>query len=250
MITPNQVVEICSYLGAGLAVGISSVMSGVGTGIIAANANTALMKHPRAYDKLFSTMLIGQAACGTGGIFALVIGLLLVFGGFDAGTVHIHRAAAMLAAGLAIGLGTTGPSIGSGYSGGMACRSVGRMPRESNLLLGNMLVGQALSQSSAIFSLVVALLLVFSIPATIPNPTTGVLIMKFIAYIGAGLSIGLGTLGPGTGIGFVAGKASDGIGRFPRERASIIRTMFLGAAVSESTAIYSLVVAFLLIFAV
>jgi F-type H+-transporting ATPase subunit c len=40
------------------------------------------------------------------------------------------------------------------------------------------------------------------------------------------------------------------MGKFPKERSKIMRTMFLGAAVSESTAIYSLVVAFLLIFAV
>ncbi len=38
------------------------------------------------------------------------------------------------------------------------------------------------------------------------------------------------------------------LGRFPRERGAICRTMFLGAAVSESTAIYALVIAFLLIF--
>jgi len=124
------------------------------------------------------------------------------------------------------------------------------MPRQSNVLLGNMLIGQALSQSSSIFALVVSLLLIFSTPLVLPNPTTAAVVSKFVAYIGAGLAIGLGTLGPGTGIGFVAGKANDGIGRFPRERAKIIRTMFLGAAVSESTAIYSLVIAFLLIFAV
>ena len=66
--------------------------------------------------------------------------------------------------------------------------------------------------------------------------------------LGAGLSIGLGTLGPGSGIGIVAGKASEMMGKFPRERKEIMRTMFLGAAVSESTAIYSLVVSFLLLF--
>ena len=70
-----------------------------------------------------------------------------------------------------------------------------------------------------------------------------------IAFIGAGFVIGLGTIGPGTGIGFVAGKANEMLGKFPDQRPIVMRTMFLGAAVSESTAIYSLVVAFLLIFA-
>ena len=59
----------------------------------------------------------------------------------------------------------------------------------------------------------------------------------------------MGTLGPGNGIGIVAGRACDMMGKFPREKKEIMRTMFLGAAVSESTAIYSLVVSFLLLFA-
>ena len=245
-----EIIQICAFLGAGIGVGIASVTSGVGTGIIADQATLALMKQPKAYDKLFSTMLIGQAATGTGGIFSLVVALLLLFGGFDQGVVHLHRAAAMLAAGLAVGLGAVGPALGAGYSGGEACKAIGRQPRHSNILMGNMLIGQALSQSSSIFALVVSLLLIFSTPMVISDPTTANIVMKFVAYIGAGLSIGLGTLGPGSGIGFVAGKANDGIGRFPNERANVIRTMFLGAAVSESTAIYALVISFLLIFAV
>lgn len=245
-----EIIQICAFLGAGIGVGIASVTSGVGTGVIADQANLALMKQPKAYDKLFSTMLIGQAATGTGGIFSLVVALLLLFGGFDQGDVQIHRAAAMLAAGLAVGLGAVGPALGAGYSGGEACKAIGRMPRQGNIIMGNMLIGQALSQSSSIFALVVSLLLIFSTPLVISDPTAARLTQKFVAYIGSGLAIGLGTLGPGSGIGFVAGKANDAIGRFPRERAKVIRTMFLGAAVSESTAIYALVISFLLIFAV
>jgi F-type H+-transporting ATPase subunit c len=74
--------------------------------------------------------------------------------------------------------------------------------------------------------------------------------MKSTALLGAGLVIGFGTLGPGSGIGNVAGRANDMIGRYPAQRKTIMRTMFIGAAVSESTAIYSLVVSLLLIFAI
>jgi len=40
------------------------------------------------------------------------------------------------------------------------------------------------------------------------------------------------------------------LGRFPREKSNIMKIMFIGSAVTESTAIYSLVISFLLIFAV
>ena len=69
-------------------------------------------------------------------------------------------------------------------------------------------------------------------------------------YLGAGLCMGMGALGPGLGEGFAAGKACEGIARAPEQAPLLTRTMLVGQAVSESTGIYSLVVALLLIFVV
>ena len=71
------------------------------------------------------------------------------------------RAAALLGAGLAMGFGAIGPGIGEGYAAGRACEAIGRNPREAGLLTRTMLVGQAVSESTGIYSLVVALLLIF-----------------------------------------------------------------------------------------
>jgi F-type H+-transporting ATPase subunit c len=242
-------IQIAAYLGAGLCVGIGAVTTGIGSGIIAGEGAYGIVKQPKANDQLFRTMLIGQAAAQTAGIFALVISMLLIFGRSDAPEGGWFKAAAYLSAGLAMGLGSIGPSLGAGYAGGQACKSVARMPKHGNTIMGNMLIGQALSQTSAIFALVVAFLLMYSVPNQPEGISTGRILVKSLGLIGAGLAIGLGTLGPGTGIGFVAGKANDSMGRFPDQKSNIMRTMFLGAAVSESTAIYSLVIAFLLIFA-
>ncbi|MDP8232993.1 MAG: ATP synthase F0 subunit C [Candidatus Zophobacter franzmannii] len=73
-------------------------------------------------------------------------------------------------------------------------------------------------------------------------------IAKAAALLGAGIAMGIGALGPGLGEGFVAGKACEGIARSPEHASLITRTMLIGQAVSESTGIYSLVVALLLIF--
>jgi F-type H+-transporting ATPase subunit c len=75
-------------------------------------------------------------------------------------------------------------------------------------------------------------------------------VIRAAALLGAGLSMGLGAIGPGVGEGFAAGKACEAIGRNPREAGLLTRTMLVGQAVSESTGIYSLVVALLLIFVV
>jgi ATP synthase F0 subunit c len=250
MVFSVEYIQIASYLGAGICVGIGAVTTGIGSGIIAGEGALAIMKQPRANEEIFRTMLIGQAAAQTAGIFALVVSMLLMYGGFDVVEGGWFRAAALLAAGISMGIGSLGPSLGAGYSGGQACKSIARMPKESNAIMGNMLIGQALAQTSAIFALVVSLLLLYSVPNQPADISIGRIILKSMAFLGAGFSIGFGTIGPGAGIGFVAGKANDMMGRFPKEKPRIMRTMFLGAAVSESTAIYSLVVAFLLIFAV
>jgi F-type H+-transporting ATPase subunit c len=71
-----------------------------------------------------------------------------------------------------------------------------------------------------------------------------------LAFLGAGIAMGLGAIGPGVGEGFVGGKACEAIGRKPNEAGLLTRTMLVGQAVSESTGIYSLVVALLLLFVV
>jgi len=73
------------------------------------------------------------------------------------------RAAALLGAGIAMGLGAIGPGIGEGFAAGKACEAIGRRPEEAGLLTRTMLVGQAVSESTGIYSLVVALLLMFVI---------------------------------------------------------------------------------------
>ena len=69
-------------------------------------------------------------------------------------------------------------------------------------------------------------------------------------YLGAGICMGIGAIGPGVGEGYAAGRACEGISRRPEESGLLTRTMLVGQAVSETTGIYSLVIALILIFAV
>ena len=65
--------------------------------------------------------------------------------------------------------------------------------------------------------------------------------------IGAGLAMIAG-IGPGIGQGFAAGKAAEAVGRQPEAKSDITSTMLFGCAVAESTGIYGLVIAMLLLF--
>ncbi len=65
--------------------------------------------------------------------------------------------------------------------------------------------------------------------------------------IGAGLAMIAG-IGAGIGQGNAAGQAAAAVGRQPEAQADITRTMLLGQAVAETTGIYGLVIAIILIF--
>jgi F-type H+-transporting ATPase subunit c len=84
----------------------------------------------------------------------------------------------------------------------------------------------------------------------VESAITGKDLIKAGALMGAGICMGFGAIGPGIGEGFAAGKACEAIGRAPEEAGLLTRTMLIGQAVSESTGIYSLVVALLMLFVV
>lgn len=69
------------------------------------------------------------------------------------------------------------------------------------------------------------------------------------SLIGAGFSIGLGASGAGAGMGQATGGGSVAVGRNPEAQGKIMLTMMVGMAMTESCAIYGLVVALILLYA-
>ncbi|MBR5817012.1 MAG: ATP synthase F0 subunit C [Clostridia bacterium] len=66
--------------------------------------------------------------------------------------------------------------------------------------------------------------------------------------LGAGLCMGIGAIGPAIGEGNAVGKALEGMARQPEMAGTLRTNMILGCAVTETTGIYSLVVALLILF--
>ncbi|MDN5303021.1 MAG: F-type H+-transporting ATPase subunit c [Thermoanaerobacteraceae bacterium] len=69
-----------------------------------------------------------------------------------------------------------------------------------------------------------------------------------LSALGAGLAM-IGGIGAGIGQGIAAGKASEAVARQPDAQGDIIRTLLLGDAIAETSAIYSLIIALILLFA-
>jgi F-type H+-transporting ATPase subunit c len=69
-----------------------------------------------------------------------------------------------------------------------------------------------------------------------------------MAMLGAGIAVLTG-IGPGIGQGYAAGKAVEALGRQPEAEGSIRTLMITGQAIAETTGLYGLIVAIILIFA-
>ena len=69
-------------------------------------------------------------------------------------------------------------------------------------------------------------------------------------FIGAGIAIGLGVIGPGIGIGILGSGAMGAIGRNPEAAAEIQTNMIRAIAFAEALGIYALITAVILLFVV
>ncbi|MGF1465536.1 MAG: F0F1 ATP synthase subunit C [Sandaracinaceae bacterium] len=69
------------------------------------------------------------------------------------------------------------------------------------------------------------------------------------SIVTAGFTVSVGSVAPALGQGRAVAQALEGIARQPDATDRITRTLFVGLAMVESTAIYCLVVALVLLFA-
>jgi F-type H+-transporting ATPase subunit c len=76
-----------------------------------------------------------------------------------------------------------------------------------------------------------------------------VTLIGMISIFTAGITIAIGSVGPALGEGRAIAQALAAIAQQPDEASTISRSLFVGLAMIESTAIYCFVVSMILIFA-
>lgn len=234
------IIKIASYTGAGLCMGLGAIGAALGVGYTGSLATQALSQKPEQSSVIVKNMLIGQAVAESAAIFALVIAILLIY--LNVGTDNVLVAASLLGAGLCMGFGAIGSGVGSGFPAGEVCLALVRQPTISGRLTTNMLIGSAVCQTPAIFAMVVALMLIFMDFGNLPVYPT------WAALIGAGLSTGLAAIGSGLGGGLTAGESVSGIARQPESFGQVTTTMLVGQAVSQTPSIFGLLISFVLMF--
>jgi F-type H+-transporting ATPase subunit c len=94
---------------------------------------------------------------------------------------------------------------------------------------------------------------VFAAAEAAPAAAAGIDYTKAIAVgcalLGAGIAMGVGAVGAGLGLGQATSGAANAVGRNPEAQGKVMLTMMVGMAMTESVAIYALVIALVMLFA-
>lgn len=236
-------VTVFAIFGAGLSMGFGAIGAGIGAGFPAGSACEGMVRQPSMSGRLMTNMLIGSAVCQTPSIFALVVSFILLFTNFSGYPVW-PTWAAVLGAGLSSGLSAIGSGIGGGIVARQSSLGIARQPSALAPVTNVMLLGQAITQTPAILGLLISFILIFK------GFTATESLAPAMALIGSGLCMGFGAIGPGIGEGIASSSGVMWIARNQEETGTLTRSMLVGMAVAESTAIYSMVIALVLIFVV
>ncbi len=227
-----------AFVGGAVAMGLGAIGAAIGEGYTAAQATIAASRSKEISRDILKNMLVGQAIAESASIFSLVIAILLIFS--DVSGYNLLNAAALGGAGLCMGFGAVGSGVGAGFPAGAACLGISRQPAMSGRITTNMLIGTAVCQTPAIFAMVVALMLIFFDSGSRPVSPT------WAAFLGAGFSMGLAAIGSGYGGGKAAGASCEGIARQPQAGGNVTTVMLIGQAVSQTPSIFGLLVGFIL----
>lgn len=71
----------------------------------------------------------------------------------------------------------------------------------------------------------------------------GVFYVKAAAFLGAAITMGIGSIGPSLGQGLIGMKALEGMAKFPESASKIRTSMFLSMSIVETIALYALLIA-------
>ncbi|MBU0995691.1 MAG: ATP synthase F0 subunit C [Proteobacteria bacterium] len=233
-------IRVSSVVGAGVSMGFGAIGSAVGEGYAAGCANEAMSRRPDMYNDIARTMLLGQAVAESAAIFSLLIAMLLLFTGGS--STSPLAPFGLIAAGICMGIGAIGSGIGSGLPAGAATIGIARQPASKSQITTTMLIGAAITQTSAIYSLVTSFLLIFMDYSARPFAPF------WAALLGAGISTGIAAIGSGVGEGFVAQTGVESVARNPTAMSRVVNVMMLSMAVAETTSIYGLLIAMILLF--
>ena len=228
-----------SEVGIACALGITGGIVGLLSSLPVQEAVYAISRQPFFSNKILNTMLLTQSIVQTPVIFGFLIALF-IRGQLDT-VASYANGIRLIAAGLCIGIGSIGPTIGLARFAKIANRCISFNRAAYSTLMPFIFISQAIIETPIIFSVLVTIILLFT-PVKPNNEFLGALSCIATAFCAA-----LGTLGPGISSGKIASAACEEIALNHENSSIISRTSILGQGIIDAAAMYALLVALIII---
>lgn len=230
---PANIAEV----GIALSICLSGFIIGLASSLPAQEACMAIARQPFFADKILRFMLITQSIIQTPIIFGFIIALFIRSQAAHAQT--LAESFMLIAAGLCIGLGSVGPAIGLALFAKNACQGLGINRKAYPQLMSFTFISQAIIETPMIFALTISLMFMFY--GTTPT------LFASATWIAAAFCMGIGTLGPGIASGKTAAAAVHQIALQPKYYSNISKVSMFAQGLIDTCAIYSFLIAFVLI---
>jgi len=232
-------IEFINYFTIALAITLPVLGLGLGQGITSIMALKAINQQPSARTDIVRTAVLGIALIETAAIMGLFIALMLIIQ-LNNATENWYSSASQLGIALAICLPGFVLGIASSLPAGAACMAVARQPFLGQKISRFMLITLSLIQTPIIFGFIVALVIQNQISSTET-------MRDCLRLIAAGLSIGLGSIGPAIGLALFAKSACDALGVNRNAYNKIFSFTLISQAIIETPIIFSLVISLMLL---
>ena len=227
-----------SELGIACALGMSGAVVGYMSSYPVEAGCLAIARQPFFSKKIQIFCIVMQSIMQSPIILAFVVTIFIKTNIY---LVHsLNDTLQLIAAGLAIGLGSIGPTIGLGLFLEKASSSLGINRLSYNKIIAFSFMTEAIIEASVVFSLLIALFI-------LKSSHTSDEFFYGIRYIAAALCIGLGTIGVGIALGKTASRACHHIGINPDLYGKISSTSLISQALIEAQTIYAFIIAIRLI---
>jgi F-type H+-transporting ATPase subunit c len=236
--TPSEF-GVIAQIGAAIAIAIPAIFVGLFSSLPTRAAFFAIARQPLMGQQIMNLMLISLSILQTSVIFGLIISWLIQQQILN--VTLMAESLKLLAAGLALAIGSIGPTIGLAIFAQQSCKSCGSNPAAYNSILSFTFLSQAIIETPILFSLVVALFVFFTGLPTEVNWHTG------IVYIAAACTVASTTFGTGISSGYTARAACKSIGNNIDQYLMLSRASIIAQTLIDTTAIYGLIVALLMI---
>lgn len=227
------------YIGISIAMGITSFIAGITSSKPAQAACLAIARQPFFSNKIIQLMLLTQSIIVTPNIFGFIIALMIH--GKISEIDSLSTGLQLLAAGMSVGIGSIGPSIGLSMFAASACSAVGANRKSYNKIVPFAFMCQGIIETPIIFSLLIALLILNM--QNINNSS-----IQAVAFCSAALCMGLSTIATGINAGSIGASACEQIGKKPDAYSILSKVGLLALAMIDTFAIYGFIIAILLLY--